>query len=106
MSKLPEPPKKYREFIERYPALGEAWERIHDAGQEGPLDDRTIRLVKLGIAIGARLEGPVHSSVRKGLAQGITREELEQVVALSAGAIGLPSAAAAFTWIRDVLNKD
>ena len=105
MTTLPKPPKKYRDFIERFPELGQAWERIHEAGRTGPLDERTIRLIKLGIAIGAQLEGPVHSSVRKGLAQGLSWEEMEQVVALSAGTVGLPSAVAAFTWIHDVLEK-
>jgi len=101
----PKPPKKYRDFIERFPELEQAWERIHDAGRKGPLDDRTIRLVKLGVAIGAQMEGPVHSSIRKGLALGLSLEAMEQVVALSAGTVGLPSAVAAFTWIQDVLEK-
>ncbi len=105
MTTLPKPPKKYRDFIARYPELGQAWERIHDAGRAGPLDERTIRLIKLGLAIGAQMEGPVHSSVRKGLALGLSREEMEQVVALSAGTVGLPSSVAAFTWIQDVLEK-
>ncbi len=58
------------------------------------------------MAVGAQREGAVHASVRKGLAQGLTRAEMEQVVALGAGTVGLPAAAAAFTWIRDVLGKD
>ena len=106
MTTLPKPPKKYRDFIERYPGLAQAWERIHEAGRTGPLDERTIRLIKLGLAIGARMEGPVHASVRKGLALGLSREEMEQVIALSAGTVGLPSAVAAFTWMQDVLEKD
>ena len=105
MTTLPKPPKKYSEFIERYPELGQAWERIYDAGRAGSLDERTIRLIKLGLAIGAQMEGSVHSSVRKGLALGLSREEMEQVVALSAGTVGLPSSVAAFTWIQDVLEK-
>jgi hypothetical protein len=30
---------------------------------------------------------------------------MEQVVALAAGTVGLPAAAAAFTWIRDLADK-
>ena len=58
--------------------------------------------MKLGIAIGARQEGAVHSSVRKALALGITPEELEQVVALAAGTLGMPATVAAYCWVRDV----
>ena len=73
-----------------------------EAGQDGPLDEKTQRLIKLGIAIGSLKEGPVHACVRKAKAMGIKKEEMEQVVALSASTIGLPSTVAAYTWIQDV----
>lgn len=69
---------------------------------EGPIDDRTRRLIKLGIAMGAMREGAVHSSARKALGLGITTAELHQVVALAASLIGLPSTVAVWTWVRDV----
>ena len=102
MSKLPKPPHTYEQFTARYPQLAEAWELIGHAGAAGPLDEKATRLVKLGIAIGAQREGSVHSGVRKALAEGISKEELEQVVALAAGTLGMPAAVAAYTWIRDV----
>lgn len=98
------PPPTYSRFIERYPSLGEAWETIAQQGRDGPLDERTARLVKLGIAIGAMREGAVHASVRKAVALGIPRVELEQVVALAAGTIGMPATVASFTWVEDVLD--
>ncbi len=100
----PKPPKAYERFVARYPKLGEAWNSIAAAGHDGPLDERTCRLVKLGIAIGAMREGAVHSSVRKALGLGITAEEVEQVVALAAGTMGLPSTVAAFCWAGDVID--
>jgi len=96
------PPKTHREFTKRFPRLGEAWELIGVAGREGPLDDRTARLVKLGVAMGAMREGAVHSHVRQALAEGISAKEIDQVVALAAGALGMSSTAAVFTWVRDV----
>ncbi|HEX9082817.1 MAG TPA: carboxymuconolactone decarboxylase family protein [Holophagaceae bacterium] len=102
MSHAPEPPKAYRSFVSRFPKLGQAWDLLGEAGQEGPLDARTARLVKLAVAIGAGREGAVHASARKALAMGITREEMEQVVALAAGTLGLPTAVAAHRWILDV----
>jgi alkylhydroperoxidase/carboxymuconolactone decarboxylase family protein YurZ len=102
----PKPPKAYQQFVSRYPRLGQAWDLIGQEGQEGPLDERTCRLIKLGIAIGALREGAVHSSVRKALGLGISAPEIEQVVALAAGTLGLPSTVAAFTWVRDLLDKE
>jgi alkylhydroperoxidase/carboxymuconolactone decarboxylase family protein YurZ len=98
----PPPPRTHREFGRRFPKLGKAWELIGIAGREGPLDDKTARLVKLGVAMGAMREGAVHSHVRQALAEGISEKEIEQVVALAAGALGMSSTAAVFTWVRDV----
>lgn len=105
MKSAPRPPKTYQEFVKRYPKLGQAWECIAEAGKEGPLDERTARLVKLGVAVGALREGAVHSNVRKALSMGISREEIEQVVALAAGTLGLPATVAAYTWVRDIIGK-
>lgn len=105
MGTMPKPPETYEAFIERYPKLKEAWEKIADAGKDGPLDEKTIRLIKLGVAIGAMKEGAVHSSARKALAQNISQEEIEQAITLAAGTIGLPSTVAVYSWIRDVLEQ-
>lgn len=101
MSQLPEAPKTYRDFITRFPKLGEAWESLSEAGQEGPLDAKTQRLIKLAVAIGALKEGPVHASARKAMAAGISRDEMDQVVALAAGTLGMPSTVAVWSWIRE-----
>jgi len=103
MSDLPKPPDTHEDFTSTFPELGQAWEIIGQAGRKGPLDEKTSRLVKLAVAIGAQQEGAVHASVRKALAMGITAEELEQVLALCAGTLGFPRTVAAFTWVKDLL---
>ena len=105
MSSLPKPPKQYDAFVGQFPLLGAAWESINKAGSDGPLDDRTMRLVKLGVAMGAMREGSVHASVRKALAIGITPEEVHQVVALAAGTLGMPSCVAVHSWAQDIISK-
>ncbi len=102
---LPEAPQAHKDFVTRYPKLAQAWETIAEAGQEGPLDQKTVRLLKLAVAVGAMREGAVHAGVRKALAIGITREEIEQVVALAASTLGLPSVVAIHTWVGDELKK-
>lgn len=105
MTRLPEPPATHQTFVARYPKLGQAWKLIAEEGAVGPLDARTQRLVKLGIAVGAMREGAVHSCVRKALAQDLPPEALGQVVALAAGTLGMPSTVAAFTWVEDVVQS-
>lgn len=101
MGASPDPPKTYHDFVAQYPDLGKAWDLIHTAGEAGPLEAKTARLVKLAVAIGAMREGAVHSSVRKALAQGISKAEIDQVVCLSASTLGLPATVAVFSWVRD-----
>ena len=103
--KLPKPPRAYEEFSTTFPALRTAWDALGDAASDGPLDARTARLIKLGVAIGAMREGAVHSSARKAAALGVTPEELNQVVAIAASIIGLPSSVAVWTWLRDSESK-
>jgi alkylhydroperoxidase/carboxymuconolactone decarboxylase family protein YurZ len=99
------PPRRYREFIERFPDLAKAWETLHEAGSDGPLDARTQRLVRLAVAMGALREGAVRSGARKAVADGLTLVELEQLVPLAASTLGLPAAVACWSWILDALKK-
>lgn len=87
----------------------EVWDRytaLNDATSEaGPLDSKTARLVKLALAIGAREQGAVHSHTRRGLKQGLTREELLHVAYLGVTTLGWPHATAGRSWILDVVDK-
>jgi alkylhydroperoxidase/carboxymuconolactone decarboxylase family protein YurZ len=103
MPDVPKPPKAYEEFIKRYPAIGRAWDDLSVAGRDGPLDANSQRLVKLALAIGAMREGAVHANVRKAMAAGVSREAIEQVIAMAASTIGLPATVAVFTWARDAM---
>ena len=102
---LPKPPDTFLDFVARYPRLGEAWRIAQDAGGDGPLGEKEVRLVKLGIAIGTRQEGAVHSAVRKAGAAGVTPGEIDQIITLAAGTIGFPAAVAVYSWVRDELDK-
>ena len=106
METVSAPPKMYETFNKRYPKLKQAYELIAQAGKDGPLDERTARLIKLGIVMGAMREGAVHANVRKALTLGISKEEIEQVVCLAARTLGLPSTVAVYSWIQDVLKKE
>jgi alkylhydroperoxidase/carboxymuconolactone decarboxylase family protein YurZ len=104
MSTLPAPPDTFVEFCRRYPKLAEAWKLVGQASDGGPLDEKAGRLVKLAISIGAMREGAVHSAVRKAVAAGVTREEIDQVIALAASTLGFPATVAVFSWVRDELD--
>src|SRR5437763_16968505 len=96
-------PDSILSFEKNHPQVAEAFARLgkacHEAG--GPLDEKTRRLVKLGMAVAFRHEGAVHSAVRNAVKAGITREEVEHVVILAITTLGWPAADAAMTWIDD-----
>ena len=98
-------PKRYTKFKEDFPDAASAYESMGDAVHKaGPLDDKTRALIKLAISTGARLEGAVHSHVRKAIREGATKEEMHQVALLSLPTVGLPSMMAALSWIDDIIE--
>ena len=98
-------PKRYQDFMEKYPEIGKAYEELGNAvHSSGPLDLKTRALIKLAISTGARLEGAVHSHTRKALKAGCKPEEIKHTVILSLPTIGLPSMMAALSWVDDILE--
>lgn len=98
-------PDVYVDFRNRFPDVAAAVDRLGDACDgAGPLDEPTMRLVKLGIAAGALAEGAVRSNVRKALAAGVTEDQVRQVAALVVTTGGFPSAVAVYRWIDEVLT--
>ena len=96
-------PEIYADFTRDFPDAAKAFEQLGDAlHSAGPLDTRTRRLVKLGIAVGASSEGGVRSHVRKALSEGMSRTEIEHAILLSLTTAGLPAMIAALQWSREV----
>jgi alkylhydroperoxidase/carboxymuconolactone decarboxylase family protein YurZ len=100
-------PPIVEKFVREHPRVWEAYNQLGEAAAEsGPLDAKTQRLVKLAIAVGGRLEGAVHSHVRRGLQAGLTKQQLEHVALLAVTTIGWPSALAALSWMQEETRKD
>lgn len=103
---MKQPPKQFRDFVRTYPRVAAAYEAIGtEVHAAGPLNNKTRALVKLSIALGARLEGAVHSHVRKALALGVKPDELRHAALLALPTIGFPSMMAALSWIEDELKS-
>lgn len=101
---LTELPDVLAEFAGEYPEVWSAYNRLGNAiAEAGPLDERTQRLIKLAIAIGAQRQGAVHSHTRRALAAGCTPAELSHVGILAITTVGWPGAFAAICWIRDTI---
>jgi alkylhydroperoxidase/carboxymuconolactone decarboxylase family protein YurZ len=98
-------PSGAAEIARAYPAIWRAFAGLGKAcGEAGPLDRRTIRLVKLALSLGALSEGAVHSHTRRALAQGLSPDELKHVALLAIPTLGLPQAVKGLTWIEDITD--
>jgi 4-carboxymuconolactone decarboxylase len=98
-------PDVYLGFREDYPAVATALDGLGEAVDgAGPLDERSARLVKLGLAVGALAEGAVKSNARKALAVGASSDEVRQVGMLAITTCGFPAAIAGLGWIDEVLK--
>jgi 4-carboxymuconolactone decarboxylase len=98
-------PSAYRRFASDHPRIIQAYEALGEATiSDGPLDRRTAELVKLGIAIGAGLEGAVHAHVRRAHDAGATTDDIRHAVRLALTTVGFPSMMSALSWANDVLE--
>lgn len=97
-------PTRYLKFQKAYPNVFQSYAALGVATQEaGPLPKKTRALVKLGIALGARLEGAVHSHARRALEADCAPDEIRHVVLLATTTIGFPAMMSAMSWVDDVL---
>ncbi len=93
-------PDIYQHFERAFPTVHAAHQELARSCYEvGPLDERSARLVKLGTAIGAQVEGAVHSHARRALAENVTPDELRHVGLLALTTIGFPHTVAGLGWI-------
>ena len=98
-------PTVYTEFRNDHPGVAAALDALGEAADEaGPLDEKTTRLAKLALAVGAGAEGAVRSNVRKALEAGARPEEVSQIGVLAITTIGFPAAVASLGWIDEVLT--
>jgi len=104
---MPQAPSRVQEFAAEHNDVFSAFRQLSEqCHKSGPLDEKTRRLVKVALAIGAGLEGATHSAVRHAVESGVTRQELEHVVILGITTLGWPSSFRNLTWVRDVLEPN
>lgn len=100
-------PRVYRDLRADSPGIAKAYDALGDAcRQAGPLSERDQRLVKLGIAVGLSSEGGVRSHVRRGLAEGLSENEVLHAIAIAIPTAGFPATAAAYGWARTVIDAE
>lgn len=100
---MPKPSEHNEEFRRKHPKVWTAFAKLADeCHSAGPLDEKTRRLIKIALAIGAGLEGATHSAIRHAREGGVSKDELEHVAVLAITTLGFPSAMRALSWLEDM----
>jgi alkylhydroperoxidase/carboxymuconolactone decarboxylase family protein YurZ len=100
-------PSSYVQMHKSHPELMRAYEALGEAcAGAGPLEARTVSMLKLAISLGAGLEGAARSHARKALEAGCTPEELLHVALLCTPTIGFPTMMRGRKWVLDVIKPE
>jgi 4-carboxymuconolactone decarboxylase len=87
----------FQDFITRY-AWGDIWSRPG-------LDRKTRSCITLAALVSLRAEGEIGMHVRAALRNGLTPEEIGEVILHTAVYAGVPAANAAFAIANEVLDE-
>ena len=88
--------EEFQEFITRY-AWGEIWTRPG-------LDRKTRSCITLAMMIALHRQDEFKLHFRAAFNNGLTKDEIKEVLLQSAIYAGVPAANAAFHWAQDVLD--
>ena len=89
--------RPFQELIERY-AWGDVWNRPG-------LDRRQRSMITLAALTAVRAEGELELHVRAALRNGVTPEEIREVIIHTALYAGIPQGNAAFKVVEATLNE-
>jgi 4-carboxymuconolactone decarboxylase len=104
---LPKPPKFYEQFVMKYPQVAGKYEELGDAVHGlGPLNDRDRALIKLAISGSHLYSSAFKAHIRKAVASGITRDEIEHLVLLFLPTVGFPSMMVAMGILDEQMAKN
>lgn len=105
-TKIPQPPKFYKQFEEKYPQVAKQYEALGDAVHGlGSLSDRDRALIKLAISGSHLYSSAFKAHIRKAVAEGISREEIEHLVLLFLPTVGFPTMMAAMGIVEEQMQK-
>jgi alkylhydroperoxidase/carboxymuconolactone decarboxylase family protein YurZ len=85
-------PERYKEVKQQFPDLFSHYEQLGESTYKaGPLDTKSIHLVKLAFSAAAGMEGATHAHTRKCISSGFTPAELRHAIISGATTLGMPT---------------
>ena len=99
-------PTHFKQFVEKYPDVWDAHQKLTLACAEaGPLDRKTRELIKVAISGTAHQETALQRHTIMAVKEGASEIEVYQAILLMITTVGFPRAAAALKWAQAALKK-
>lgn len=99
-------PKTITDFKNAFPRTWESYEHLKDScEQEGPLDKKTVELIRIGIAVALHHDGGLVAHVSQARKSGATAEEVYHAIRVAAAPAGFSSVLRAFSRARSLLGQ-
>lgn len=100
-------PSHYQNFSDDHPGVLNAYEALGEAAaKEGPLDEKTREMIKLGMAAASGSISAVQSHTHRALEAGARPQEIEHAIILGVTTLGFPAMMAALNWAQRAMASD
>ena len=98
-------PKTLENFKAEFPEAWTAYEQLKNiCDRQGPLDQKTVELVKIGISTALEHEGGLVAHISQARKAGATDKEIYHAILLAIGLAGFPAVLAGFRTVREHLG--
>ncbi|HEX9592030.1 MAG TPA: carboxymuconolactone decarboxylase family protein [bacterium] len=97
--------KQLKAFKTKFPETWAAYQQLRDhCDHSGPLDGKTVELIKVGISAALEHEGGLVAHVSQAQKAGASDDEIYQAILVATGLAGFPAALAAYGYAADFLK--
>ena len=99
-------PTVLNSFQEKFPDTWAAYEQLKNScDRQGPLDTKTVELVKIGISTAQEHEGGLIAHISQARKAGANEDEIYHAILLATGLAGFPAVLAAFGTAKGYLES-
>ena len=98
-------PETLSDFEKHFPEIWKAYGWLRDAcDHEGPLDEKTRELVKIGMETAGGRKGGLAAHIHRARRAGAAKGEILQAILLATPLVGMPAVLDAFVVARKYLS--
>jgi 4-carboxymuconolactone decarboxylase len=100
-------PGSLQKFATKYPKVWEAYSKLgEECTKAGPLQEKEIHLIKMGIYGSKRQETPFKTHVRLALRSGASKEEVNHTILQILTSEGLGPTVRVWNWANEVIGDE